>query len=171
MKPAWDELMQTYAGHATVLIADVDCTADAGKSLCEQHGVQGYPTIKWGDPNALEDYEGRRNLDALKTFAADNLKPLCGPDNLDLCEEDQKAKIADLMALSASALDGEILKKETEIADAGNIFDTEVQKLQARYEELEKEKTEKQNAIKNGGLGLAKAVLAAKISAPRHGEL
>lgn len=163
--------METYAGHPTVLIADVDCTAEGGKSLCEQHGVQGYPSIKWGDPSAMEDYEGRRNLEALESFAADNLKPRCSPQNLELCEEDKKKQIADLMAMSADALDAEIAKKDAEFADAGNVFDAEVQKLQTRYEELEKEKTAKQNAIKNGGLALVKGVLSSKSSASDHGEL
>lgn len=29
------------------MIADVDCTAE-GKSLCDEQGVQGFPTIKYG---------------------------------------------------------------------------------------------------------------------------
>ena len=41
----------------TALVADVDCTTE-GKPLCEENGVQGFPTIKWGSPDALEDYEG-----------------------------------------------------------------------------------------------------------------
>jgi len=32
MKPAWDKLMKEYKGHASALVADVDCTA-AGKPL------------------------------------------------------------------------------------------------------------------------------------------
>lgn len=60
MKPAWDKLMKKWNSSkraATSLVADVDCTA-AGKPLCDQAGVQGFPTIKWGDPNNLEKYEG-----------------------------------------------------------------------------------------------------------------
>eukprot|EP00409_Alexandrium_fundyense_P004668 CAMPEP_0185900634 /NCGR_PEP_ID=MMETSP0196C-20130402/151_1 /TAXON_ID=2932 /ORGANISM="Alexandrium fundyense, Strain CCMP1719" /LENGTH=61 /DNA_ID=CAMNT_0028619133 /DNA_START=146 /DNA_END=331 /DNA_ORIENTATION=+ len=60
MKPDWDKLMNNFnkgkrAEHG--LIADVDCTT-AGKDLCEKHGVKGFPSIKWGDPDALEDYDG-----------------------------------------------------------------------------------------------------------------
>jgi len=43
MKPAWDKLMAEYKDSKDVLIGDADCTADA-KSLCEEIGVQGYPT-------------------------------------------------------------------------------------------------------------------------------
>lgn len=34
MKPAWDELGELYAASSSVLIGDVDCTAE-GESLCE----------------------------------------------------------------------------------------------------------------------------------------
>ena len=59
MKPAWDELMAAFEDSPTSLVADVDCTA-AGESICSKVGVQGYPTIKYGDPNDLKDYNGGR---------------------------------------------------------------------------------------------------------------
>ena len=43
MKPAWDKLMAEYKDSKEVLIGDCDCTGDC-KSLCEEIGVQGYPT-------------------------------------------------------------------------------------------------------------------------------
>merc|ERR1711881_752989 len=103
MKPAWDRLMGDYAGHASALVADVDCTS-AGKPLCDSNGVKGFPTIKYGDPGALEDYKGGRDFDALKKFADENLKPMCSPSNLDLCDDDKKAEIEELMKLSESDL-------------------------------------------------------------------
>merc|ERR1719321_2140553 len=161
MKPAWDKLMAEYEGHASVLIADVDCTA-AGKPLCDSNGVQGFPTIMWGDPSALEDYEGGRDFDELKEFAAEHLKPLCSPKNIDLCDDDKKKQIKELMAMSAADLEAAIEKKEAESKEAEETFDAEVQKLQERYEKLEKEKTEKQKAVKESGLGLMKAVKAGR---------
>jgi len=161
MKPAWDKLMKKYSGSATALVGDVDCTAE-GKPLCEEHGVQGFPTIKWGDPSALEDYEGGRDYEALETFAAENLKPMCSPKNIDLCDDEKKAKIKDLMAMSMDDLEAEIEKKDGELKEAEATFDAEVQKLQEKYEQLEKDKTAKQKEIKDSGLGLMKAVKAAK---------
>jgi hypothetical protein len=163
MKPAWDKLMKEYSGSATALVADVDCTAE-GKPLCEEHGVQGFPTIKWGDPSALEDYEGGRDFSELQTFAKENLKPLCSPKNIDLCDDDKKKQISELMAMSMEALESEIENKESEYKAAEEFFDAEVQKLQEKYEALEKEKTEKQKAIKDSGLGLMKAVKASTAS-------
>jgi len=161
MKPAWDKLMKKYADHKTALIADVDCTAD-GKDLCETHGVQGFPTIKWGDPSALEDYEGGRDFGELETFAKENLKPMCSPTNLDLCDADKKALIEGFMKMSPGDLDNKIEEGETALKEAETNFDSEVQKLQEKYEELEKEKTAKQKEIKDSGLALMKAVKAAK---------
>eukprot|EP00666_Eupelagonemidae_sp_cell4sb_P018011 gene18011-biopygen23584 len=63
MKPAWDELGKEYEGSANVVIADVDCTADDGKDVCEKHGVSGYPTIKYWtkDSKDAKDYRAFGN--------------------------------------------------------------------------------------------------------------
>lgn len=107
MKPAWDELMAAYEGDANRLIADVDCTA-GGQSLCEKVGVQGYPTIKYGDPGDLQDYEGGRDAEELKKFAEESLGPSCGPANLDLCEDAKKASLEKYMKMTADRLTGKI---------------------------------------------------------------
>lgn len=160
MKPVWDELMKEYAGSKTALVADVDCTAEGGKELCETHGVQGFPTLKWGDPSALEKYEGGRDADALKKFAAENLKPLCSPANLDLCDVDKKKQISDLQALPAEELEKQIAEKKAEQKTAEETFESEVKKLQAKYEQHQKDKDDGLAAVKASGLGLMKAVQA-----------
>merc|ERR1712098_967524 len=147
-----------FDGHATILIADVDCTA-AGKDLCNEIGVRGYPTIKHGDPSGLEDYKGGRDFAALKKFA-DGLKPSCSPANIDLCDAEQTAKIQELQALSASDLDAKIKEKEAEQAAAEKTFSDEVDKLQKKYQELQSEKEAAIEAVKESGLGLMKAVKA-----------
>merc|ERR1712100_906764 len=139
---AWDKLMKkrNKGDRAkTSLIADVDCTAE-GKPLCEANGVQGFPTIKWGDPSGLEDYQGGRDYEALKKFAKENLKPMCSPANLDLCDEEKKAEMKTL--------------EET--------FESEVKKLQEAYEQLQKDKEKTVADVKASGLGLMQAVQAAK---------
>merc|ERR1712060_840607 len=156
----WDKLIKRYDGSKTALVADVDCTAD-GKPLCEEHGVEGFPTIKWGDPSALEDYDGGREYDDLKKFAKENLKPMCSPSNLDLCDEEKKAEISTLQALPAEELSAKIEEKKKEMTDATEHFDAEVKKLQETYQQLETEKKEKIAAVKASGLGLMQAVQAA----------
>jgi len=79
MKPAWDQLGDEYAGSPSVLIGDVDCTAD-GQSLCEKAGVQGYPTIKYytnGDTEEGEPYNGGRDLGDLRKHVEDELETRC----------------------------------------------------------------------------------------------
>merc|ERR1712039_1000641 len=91
-------------------IADVDCTAE-GKELCDKNGVKGYPTIKYGDPSDLKDYNGGRSFDDLKKFASENLGPTCGPgENLDLCDAKTRARIESYVAMSTEKLEGKIRK-------------------------------------------------------------
>jgi len=170
MKPAWDELMGEYADSATALIADVDCTA-AGKSLCEEVGVRGYPTIKYGDPSDLQDYQGGRDVDSLKKFAEENLKPMCSPNNIDLCDDAKKEEIKKYQDMAEADLTSAIDVEEKKLADAEELFKSEVAKLQKKYEELSKEKEEAQTAVKNSGLGLMKSVKAAKAKATGSDEL
>ena len=81
MKPDWDKLMDEYKDSETQLIADADCTAD-GKPICDSNGVKGFPTLKYGDPSDLQDYQGGRTYDAMKKFIDEELKPTCSPANL-----------------------------------------------------------------------------------------
>jgi len=83
MAPDWEKLADDWAGHEVGLIAEVDCTTD-GKPLCDQNGVKGFPTLKYGDPSALEDYQGGRTFNDLAEFALANsarslkvLPPIC----------------------------------------------------------------------------------------------
>jgi hypothetical protein len=161
MKPDWDKLMKNWNKGdraKTSLIADVDCTTDGGKALCEQAGVRGYPTIKWGDAANLEDYEGGRSYDDLKKFAKQNLKPRCSPANLDLCDDAKKKEIADIQALPADELTAKIDAKKKEIKDAEEHFEKSVKELQATYEKLQKDKEGAIKAVKESGLGLMQAV-------------
>jgi len=159
MKPDWDRLMKEFENSETALVADVDCTAD-GKELCTKVGVKGYPTLKYGDPNNLEDYKGGREYDDLLKFASENLGPTCGPANMDLCDDEQKEKIEAVQAMGLEKLEAEITKLDDAIEAAEKLFDDEVKKLQSTYERLTKEKEEAVNAAKNEDLGLMKSVRA-----------
>lgn len=152
MKPSWDRLMDEFKDSTTSLVADVDCTVE--EELCSQNGVEGYPTIKYGDPSDLQDYQGGREFDDLLAFAKENLGPTCGPKNLELCDETQKKAITEAQALSDEDLQAKIKEKEDSIAAEEKTFTNEVEKLQAKYEELSKAKDAKVAEIKKSGLGL-----------------
>mmetsp|Transcript_67140 Transcript_67140/g.151763 ORF Transcript_67140/g.151763 Transcript_67140/m.151763 type:complete len:169 (-) Transcript_67140:118-624(-) len=161
MKPAWDKLMKEYKDSADILIADVDCTT-GGKDLCEEVGVKGFPTIKYGDPNNLENYEGGRDLEELQTFAKDNLGPSCGPNNPDLCDAEKKKQLDKFMAMFDSDLEAEIEKKDGEMKKAEADLEELLKSLQSQYEEGMKVKDNKKKEVKESGLGLMKSVAAHK---------
>merc|ERR1711862_993008 len=159
MAPDWEKLSAEWEDSEIGLVAEVDCTA-AGKPLCDSNGVRGFPTIKYGDPSALEDYKGGRDFDALKKFADENLKPMCSPANIDLCDDDKKAEIEKFQDMPAADLDAAIAAEEKKMEEAEAEFKAEVQKLQDKYSALSAEKDEKLAAVKNSGLGLMKSVKA-----------
>jgi len=178
MKADWDTLMGEFKDSTTVLVADVDCTAD-GQSLCQEVGVQGYPTIKHGDPSDLQDYQGGRSLDALRSFAKDSLGPQCGPKYLDLCDDAKKAEIAKFSSMSSDELDAFIKtgkdaleKLETDFQAFVGTLDKQMeavspdekdallQRLRKEYKEKSDEKDAAVAEVKASGLGLAKAVKA-----------
>jgi len=159
MKPDWDKLMKAFKDDESRLVADVDCTT-GGKALCDQVGVRGYPTIKHGDPNNLEDYKGGRDYSALEKFAK-GMKPVCSPAKMDLCEPEMKEKILELQKLSAADLDTQIKEKEAEIEKAEKFFTDEVDKLQKSYQKLQEDKEATITAVKESGLGIMKSVKAA----------
>jgi hypothetical protein len=159
MKPAWDKLSAEFKDSKTAVVADVDCTA-GGKALCEEVGVRGYPTIKYGDPNNLEDYKGGRDFDALKKFAEENLGPQCGPANMDLCDADKKALIEKFQALSAEDLASAIKEKEDAMTKLEADFKTFVEGLQKQYSEGSEKKDKDIAEIKESSLGLMKSVAA-----------
>mmetsp|Transcript_132198 Transcript_132198/g.229912 ORF Transcript_132198/g.229912 Transcript_132198/m.229912 type:complete len:128 (+) Transcript_132198:258-641(+) len=100
--------MDDFKDSPTSLVADVDCTAAEGKELCQTHGVRGYPTIKYGDPGDMKDYNGGRSYEDLKKFADENLGPSCGPANLELCSDEVKPKVEKYMKMSKDKLEGKI---------------------------------------------------------------
>ncbi|EEC51049.1 predicted protein [Phaeodactylum tricornutum CCAP 1055/1] len=161
MAPDWEKLAEEWDGHAVGLIAEVDCTTE-GKPLCDANGVRGFPTLKYGDPAGLEDYQGSRSFDDLATFAKENLKPVCSPANLDLCDDEKKKQIEDYMALSDDDLESKIKAEEEKLEAAEAEFKEAVTKLQADYQKLSEDKDEKIAAVKNSGLGLLKSVKASK---------
>jgi len=141
MKPAWEKLGSEYTDSKTTLIADVDCTSDEAKATCSKYGVRGYPTIKYftGSPQG-EDYKGGRDFASLKKFAEESLGPSCGPDNLELCDDEQKKAIEAIVALSADEVDAQIKEGEEALKAADKELEEIVKGLQSQYEAATKKK-------------------------------
>jgi len=152
MKPDWDKLMAEFADNKNVLVADVDCTT-GGKSLCEEVGIRGYPSIKFGDPHNMEDYKGGRDFASLKKHAEENLGPTCGPANPELCDAEKKKQLDEFMAMSGADLQKKIAEQDEELAKADKEVEDTLKGLQAEYEEGKKKKDATEKAIKDWGLG------------------
>ena len=161
MKPAWDTLMSDFEGSDSVLVADVDCIGD-GKELCNEVGVQGFPTIKFGNPSNLEDYKGGRDVDSLKKFASD-LKPACDIETLENCSDDQKETVERLKATSVEDLNAKVKEEAKDRKSAETEFENAVKKLQANYQTLVSGKEKSLADIKaKYNVGMVKAVLNGK---------
>ena len=170
MAPDWEKLSEEWAGHASALVAEVDCTTE-GKPLCDQNGVRGFPTLKYGDPAALEDYQAGRSYDDMAKFAKDNLKPMCSVKNIDLCDAEKKADIEKYMAMSDEDLSAAVKTEEVKLEKAEEDFKEAVARLQADYQKLSEEKDATIAQVKDSGLGLMKAVLSSKKSTDKKDEL
>lgn len=143
MKPAWEQLGGEFENSKTVLIGNVDCTVE--KDLCSKYGVRGYPTIKYFTGSTAADgdkYEGGRTFDDLKKFADENLGPSCDAAHKDLCSEEALKELEVAMALSEEDRAAQIKAADEAIAAAEETFKSEVSKLQAKYEQLQKDKEE-----------------------------
>lgn len=134
MKPAWDSLMKDFEDSESVLVADVDCI-EGGKSLCDSVGVKGFPTIKYGSPDDLQDYKGPRDHPELVKFA-ETLKPGCVVDTLENCSEEDKKVIEELQEKSVQDLNALVLAETKEREQAHTDFKESVDKLQKEYEQL-----------------------------------
>mmetsp|Transcript_90791 Transcript_90791/g.180536 ORF Transcript_90791/g.180536 Transcript_90791/m.180536 type:complete len:178 (-) Transcript_90791:86-619(-) len=169
MKPAWDKLMKDYDGMAGTLVADVDCDGD-GRDLCEKHDIEGYPTVKWGDPSDLVDYEGEREYDDMKKFAEENLKPMCSPANFELCDEEKKSQISDFRAMGSTNLESKVKQVKKQMKKVSSDFDKRMERLEEEQgeveeelNELEKKKKDKISETKRKtGFPLMQAVLEEK---------
>jgi thiol-disulfide isomerase/thioredoxin len=170
MAPDWEKLAEKWSGHAVGLVAEVDCTTE-GKPLCDANGVRGFPTLKYGDPAGLEDYQGSRTYDDLAKFADETLKPVCSVANIDLCDAEKKAQIETYMKLTVEELNTSITAEEAKLEKAEEDFKEAVSKLQAEYQKLSEDKDEAVAAVKSSGLGLMKSVLVAKNKDTKKDEL
>lgn len=102
MKAAWEELGTEYESSSSVLIGDADCTVET--ELCGDHGVKGYPTIKYypaGEGKEGKSYSGGRDKDSLKKFVQDTLEVKCDTNSKEGCS-DKEIKFIDSMKAKSS---------------------------------------------------------------------
>ena len=140
LKPEWDKL----ADAVEVMIAEVDCTKE--QSLCQKHGVQGYPTIKYSDGFGWKNYEKGRDYASLESFVTESLQDTCF-DDPKLCSDEELKHIEEAKGLSYSEIDArkEQIKGWLEMTET--MFKTQVEELQNQYRKLSGEKTIKVESL------------------------
>jgi len=165
--------MDEFKDSTTSLVADVDCTTE-GKELCEKFDVRGYPTIKYGDPAELKDYNGGRTFDDLKKFAEENLGPTCGPENLDLCDADTKAMIEKFIAMDEATLEKEIQEAQLKLDKIEQkhekVIDGLKEKIKGVQSDLEKEKKKKDDLVAKETKKLGVTIMKKIVSAHKKKE-
>lgn len=157
MKPAWDKLMKEFED-SEILVGDVDCVG-SGKPLCDKVGVQGFPTIKYGDPDNLEPYQGARDFDALKEFT-NVLKPPCDVRTLEHCSVEDKVLIDDLSTAPLEYIKNLLDLEKEERETIEKTFEESVKALQDEYQKLSKTKEDDLSALKKTyNVGIIKKML------------
>jgi hypothetical protein len=166
MDKDWEKLWDEWKDSDVGLVAQVDCTDTdkrGGKTLCNYMGIRSFPTIKYGDPNDLDDYDGERTFDDLSEFARENLVPLCSSDRLELCnDDDQKQTITKYMDLPFEELEKLIRDEEMRLHEAEKKYEMTVSDLTEQFKTAERERDTAIEDVMNGDLGLMRSVRTAK---------
>lgn len=108
MKPAWDQLGDEYESSSSVVIGDADCTVH--QDLCSEHGVRGYPTIKYWKDGDVHDYQGGRDFNSLKSFVSDTLEVKCQVDDQEQCSEKEAKFIAKMQAKAPADVEKQLAR-------------------------------------------------------------
>lgn len=153
MKADWDKLADKYASSDSVMIVDVDCTAD-GKSTCGKHGVKGYPTIQYfmAGSKKGKPYQQGRDYTSLANFAKNSLEtvaPKCDAVTGKNCLEIEKRFIEQHQDSSVEELSDALDAKSQELKDhrkAQKDHDSEC-KTQAKELKKGKKKLEMASSI------------------------
>lgn len=134
LKPDWDKLSDSVS----VMVAEVDCTKE--QSLCQKHGVKGYPTIKYHDGFSWKSYDKGRDYNSLENFVEEHLQEGCF-DDPKLCSEDELEKIEKVKKLTESEVETlkNTVKKQLETLES--TFKKAVDGLQSEYKKISDEKT------------------------------
>lgn len=156
--PKWEKLTAENANHDFLRVGEVDCSRK-GRTLCQKFGIASYPTLKYGDPNDLQDYTGGRGFSDLSKFASE-LGPTCGPEHLQVCSEEQKKKIKEYQAMDAARRQVEILELEAEEEKIDAEFRAYVDALSNEAKVAGTKKEEGIMAVMKGGLNTLRAIAA-----------
>ena len=139
LRPDWEKLASETAHlKDKVIVADVDCTSETAKSLCEEHDIKGYPTLKRIHGSMVEDYTGGRSLEELKTYV-EGLRPPCSPAHYDACTTEQLEQMKTLEAMDATTRSARVAEIDAVLKKAQDDMDKLVKRLRSEYEAMSSE--------------------------------
>ncbi|CAB9518915.1 Protein disulfide isomerase [Seminavis robusta] len=137
LAPHWERMAKEWENHKHVLVASVDCTQD--ESWCVSWGIQGFPTLLFGDPSAdgafLDTYRGEKTYEALSEFANATLeKPICSPGNTAFCATTERNKVQGLWKLAPLDLQASIDKQQNMMKQEEDEFQQAFQSMQSIFD-------------------------------------
>jgi hypothetical protein len=165
MAKDWEVFAEKWEDDPVGLVAEVDCTDSeqgGGKALCKYLGIESFPTLKYGDPFDLEEYNGGRSVAELSAFAKENLVPLCSPSRLELCNDETKQVIEKYQKMDYKKLKQLIQMEEEKLETANKEFQAKVDELSKKFEEAEAERKKAIHLVRDGDLGLMRQVTMAR---------
>jgi hypothetical protein len=124
--------------------------------------TQKFPTLKYGDPAALDIYNGPRSYDDLAAFAEENLKPICSPENLSACDDEEKELIQKYQNMPDEEIQQRIKQERDKLKQTKKSFDAAVDRLQKEYQALLEAKERRVESITKNDLRILKAIQKAK---------
>lgn len=170
LAPEWDKLAADWVDSPMGLVAEVDCTSPDGKKLCTAHRITGFPTIRYGDPKDLLQYNGGRTYRDLAAFCKANLKPPCSPLSLDSCtDEAVKQEWQAILFKSDEDIQALIAEERKKLKDANKEYKLRSKEMENQYNKILAEKETKIKEINESVLDIARSIKAFKEKQQRHG--
>lgn len=151
MAADWEQLAEVMAEELPeILVADVDCSGDTSEKVCAAHQIEGFPTLKYGDPDFLEIYSGSNEFEELYVFATSpNLKASCSPKHLDECTEEEKVKLEEILAMTIDELKAAVKALNSKFEEMEAKFDASTDVLEQEYMMMTEEKEIKEKMAMN----------------------
>jgi len=120
--------------------------------------IHAYPSLLYGDPLNMDEYEGRRIYEDLAEFAKEILVPYCSVRNIDLCDDETKTRIQKYESMSVKELGSLIDAEEDKLKAAKVEYENELERLQVLHDRAADAKSKAVEAVKLGGMPMMKAI-------------
>jgi len=152
MAADWARLENDFADHNIALVASVDCSEEENDSICEDFGVEGFPTIAWGDSHSASHYTGGRDYASMKKFADEKIVyPVCSILTVGACSDEEKADIAFVEEKTDAELLEVVTKFKEVVKEEEKEFEKWVEDLQRSYEAKMEEHSSRQGVLRAEG--------------------